>query len=120
MKANELRIGNYVKSLNTVCTIDCIFRQQVEVSNNYEEWTPDLEDIKPIPLTEDWLLKFGFNKGEDIVGYCFFIELENIEDFTIHLQDGKLVYFYEDLELKYVHQLQNLYFALTGEELTIK
>jgi hypothetical protein len=37
--------------------------------------------------------------------------------------NGDAIYFSygfeKSIELKYVHQLQNLYFALTGEELTI-
>lgn len=79
----------------------------------------------PIPLTEDWLIKFGFQY--DYEGNLF---LEPIHDdteanFYFHWEVDELVLrdSFEDVfmsRLNYVHQLQNLYFALTGEELTIK
>ena len=75
----------------------------------------------PILLTEEWLLKFGFEKQ---MAWTYCIELKG---------NLKLVYYlgekgwsignknYSDFSnLQYVHQLQNLYFALTNEELTIK
>lgn len=73
------------------------------------------EFLEPIPLTEEWLLKFGFKirDGEwwidnEIFGVTFD---ENHE--PLHIWDGS----FTDSPCKYVHQLQNLYFALTGTEL---
>ena len=82
----------------------------------------DLQGIyfEPIPLTEEWLLKFGFNKtneSKDVEWY----KLNNFEVSTYN--EGEVVYFvYQHLVLRHimnVHQLQNLYFALTGTELTL-
>ena len=83
-----------------------------------------LDYINPIPLTEEWLLKFGFNRHHDDYSndVIFIKNVHNNTEFEwgvypnelgsgIQIQNRKL--------LKYVHQLQNLYFALTGEELTL-
>ena len=74
--------------------------------------------FRPIPLTEEWLIKFGFVRVgmltmrlDKFTCYCE-------EDYTDNFCLGDIELF--DVVPKYVHQLQNLYFALTGEELTIK
>jgi hypothetical protein len=131
IQASELRIGNLISfgSLigfnNLICIINEIDEQGVVVKfqkNNELEWI-DLFQFYPIPLTEEWLLKFGFEitkqtkednniwtfKGNE----CKF-ELEQIIKF--HLYDNM----HFGIEVKHVHQLQNLYFALTGEELKFK
>ncbi|WP_223559578.1 hypothetical protein [Chryseobacterium lathyri] len=81
---------------------------------------------EPIELTEEWLLKFGF-EIEKSNSHCIafnenyehelqldkeFETKENCWNITKYGGGYRLIY--------YVHQLQNLYFALTGEELTIK
>lgn len=91
------------------------------------------ENIKPIPLTEDWLLKFDFHRidltenGSGRAPYwirwCSDFVLEEYhgestfakpEDYNFYWSVGKYT-----VGLYSVHQIQNLYFALTGEELTI-
>ena len=71
--------------------------------------------IKGVKLTEEWLLKFGFNKKD--ISELPFDELI-YEKGNIQINDE--MEFYNGIftqKIKYVHQLQNLYFALTGEEL---
>ena len=116
MKATELRIGNYVK-----CYVKGITDRFDTVQLNIYHLTDICKQIKdykyePIPLTEEWLLKFGFDsngwKGEFIKyaeGYIYLFG----EESCIFAQAYKI-------EIKHVHQLQNLYFAFTGEELKIK
>ena len=80
--------------------------------------------IEPIPLTEEWLIKFGFryynnhiyvfpnNDSLRLWGFSW-----NVQQYLMGLDE------FVDIptpSIKYVHQLQNLYFALAGEELTIK
>lgn len=65
--------------------------------------------IKPIPITEEWLLKFGFEKDN-----MYWIDDTNI-GFTFY-KNGKIEW-NQPKHIKYVHELQNLYFALTGKEL---
>ena len=73
--------------------------------------------FEPIPLTEEWLLKLGLSKrlGE------FRKEMENERIFILHLFGGEYYYANTEafIEIKYVHQLQNLYFALCGKELKL-
>ena len=109
MKANELRIGNWVFDLEE--------KENTEVI----QWTFESDyftSLEPIPLTEEWLIKFGFTvlygegiaKGwlhKGLIQYC--------------LTGGSVCYNYNNLtRVESVHQLQNIYFALTNEELTIK
>lgn len=73
-----------------------------------------LQDVCGLKLNEDWLIKLGFlsNPYED--------RYEK-DDFHIHCDKTKdsldLWVTNCRLDLKYVHQLQNLFFALTGKEL---
>ena len=61
MKANELRIGNLVNTTDNKLTgvtdiiVDKDFKDSYFWCYGYNE-----DDVKPIPLTEKWLLKFGF------------------------------------------------------------
>ena len=111
MTANELRIGNkfYLPS-GEVGTISYHEIRLMVVAL-------DKPNYKPIPLTEEWLLKFGFEKQSR----RFYV----LNNWVVEYREGtKLFNFVAeepiDIIVKYVHQLQNLYFALTGEELTFK
>ena len=75
-------------------------------------------DVEPIPLTEEWLLKLGFKKTEWDNFNSYRLMIGN-NDYTIVLySDGNCeVGDIITCKIEYVHQLQNLYFALTGEEL---
>ena len=109
MKASELRIGNYVKIDGVEKPMKVLILDSLEVS---------LTPFLPIPLTEEWLLKFRFEKHKDF----FFIEWNEFS-FSIHeYEDGKFIITnsFNYVDIIHVHQLQNLYFALTNEELTFK
>jgi len=118
MDSKELRIGNYVYFKGVEVDVFSIEKNPIdwERVNGVRCEENYVSAIKPIPLTEEWLLKFGFDsngwKGEFIKyaeGYIYLFG----EESCIFAQAYKI-------EIKHVHQLQNLYFALTGEELTIK
>lgn len=89
------------------------------LSLNYSDWRGSLgkwlNKCHPIPLTEEWLLKFGFEKYEDIPWTYIKgpIKINAGNHFTIFVFDRSIN---QDCIPK-IHQLQNLYFALTGEEL---
>ncbi len=117
MKTSELRLGNYIHFKNGIDTVYGIDTKYI-MSNHTRRY--ENENIKPIPLNEEWLLKFGFVKLNDNLfrlghlqykagllekgstGYdsCFMFGVKNIT------------------HINHVHSLQNLYHALTGEELT--
>ena len=132
MKAKDLRIGNLVTdewydSFKTVIEVESIIEKginiEIENDGNYPELAqhtiePEglISKLKPIPLTKEWLLKFGF---EETCYKSIFTRHKriqySIENKTYSIGDDVSIY-----GIDYVHQLQNLYFALTGEELTIK
>ena len=124
---NELRIGNLVLTKDGITKVSDVL--EVGINMIHDSWEYDLGDIEPIPLTEEWLVKFGFNikgvtglKGKyvvwlyDVKDYCFMIHdsRDNLDSNDLKVYSTPLA------NIKHVHQLQNLYFALTGEELTIK
>jgi hypothetical protein len=116
MEAKELRTGNFV----TVIDIDT--KENITLAADWGtiRWA---HHHNPIPLTEEWFLKFGFDmhkfKSLDII-YGTMYASNNTENggLEISLAIGRHVEESDTLpHIKYVHQLQNLYFALTGEEL---
>ena len=123
LSANELRIGNYVFGKSPE-------REKWEEPYIIGLW--DLEsllyhkeriNIKPIPITEEWLLKLGFHKiAEDDFDKTFGIGQISIRKSKLYISDKSGVYLNQKriAIIQYVHQLQNLYFALTGQELKTK
>ena len=122
MKATELRIGNLVTDTTS---IDKTVKIRALDILNIEYW--ELRDkskvwYKPIPLTEEWLLKLGFTKVHDTMVLGDFVLESNIRIVKTNELRG---FSWEQMtEEKYisiytVHQLQNLYFALTNEELEL-
>lgn len=108
MEAKELRIGNYV------------FGYSNEAHEIFD--ADDLQhsvSYNPIQITEEWLVKLGFEANK--TGYR--IKTSAGVQIIFESRTGVI---YIGLArtavssfIEYVHQLQNLYFALTGEELTI-
>lgn len=123
MKASELRIGNLIKKGEIERVT--IIRENSSIETEVFPYEEDeicllrfIEDVEGIPLTDEWLLHFGFTKGETVKSWTI---LKKGEWFTIYddLEFGGQC-IYGRTSIKYVHQLQNLYFALTGTELEIK
>ena len=120
IQANDLRVGNFVdygSSTRRITQIgDSPQRKYVGVDNMITEL---LSVIQPILLTPEILLACGFGKNGEFNGNeCFSIEKSNIEgstDYCLYFNDDSTGQYY-----RYLHQLQNLYFALTGEELEYK
>jgi hypothetical protein len=116
MEARELRIGNYFSTGqgdNIAKVTPNIIEALCESENR--SW------INPIPLTEEWLLKFGFvfdriDKVYYLTGCDDSFHVVNETGFGLSI--GATCYGFLS-STEHVHQLQNLYFALTGEELEI-
>ena len=141
MNPTELRIGNLLLRDGNLDEVTGIFHQfDTETKNLYfiqgkNNLDYQIEDFKPIPITEEWLIKLGFTKRNDNwFGIDFYTELlEFSEEFCLSYNlSSKRCGFYETSEKEYeqypiftaklinhIHQLQNLYFELTGKELTI-
>ena len=131
MKANELRIGNYVNCpkdgqnpfrIDLLDFVSCgIGKFGMIYDKSVHPLTWYLQDLQPIPLTEEWLLRFGFNfdNGQYELGDIVF-QLEKNEFQVVLIADDPGCAHFVKYKYKYVHQLQNLYFALTGEEFKVK
>ncbi len=143
METNELRIGNYVFSAedNKTGEIFQIDSSGIIFANKNGNRWQDLKNIQPIPLTEETLLKCGFEKvknkdKEDLreyIGHTAQKAKYAIFDTDIFITkvdkrgllhrsidcDFMVLFYHKSIPIKYLHQLQNLYFALTGQELTI-
>lgn len=135
MKANELRIGNYVKYVYSEKDFSIISGITYEVPHLDEitGFEPLYDGIEPIPITEEWLLKFGFVKEENNIDVCYQIEIKDgyfLEYFksmtytSLMLREvnnvvGDSLFYLPNIPT-FVHSLQNLCFALTGKELEIK
>ena len=126
MKASELRIGNYVIVIKTSGTIED-FEAQIQCADITRIFDKcfNIWNYRPIPLTEEWLVKFGFDKCTNNIDTWFINSIFLPFKLTYTANKNKLIPDYMGTNLRYakvnyVHQLQNLYFALTGEELQIK
>ena len=126
MKTQDLRIGNYV---NHICNDELVTDVIADVgyhllsspkSITSRKDSDVIKELKPIPLTEEWLLKFGFvNDGySEWMKDRYTLDCEYTDKGVYNFVIDNRTYL--DIDIKHVHQLQNLYFALTGEELTIK
>ncbi|AGO49671.1 hypothetical protein Phi13:2_gp061 [Cellulophaga phage phi13:2] len=118
MKANELRKGVYVRDRGgKELLIDFIDMPNNKVGMNMlvmgvpvHPLTEFIDYLQPIPLTKEWLERFEVLNPE----YPYSFEVAIIGGEYRIIWNGIMK------EVRYVNQLQNLYFALIGEELTIK
>lgn len=133
IKVNELRIGNSVKcktsndaGIYRVEAIDGI-HLKVYLSSPRNVWHSE-DKLKPIQITEEWLLKYGFTRHHndyfnDVIGIKNVIDFNSgdpnkkFDYFIYPKNNGSAIYPKTNKELRFVHQLQNLYFSLTGHEL---
>jgi hypothetical protein len=112
--ANELRIGNWVRSNLTEREFQITAEDIVYINI-------DPSVVSPIPLTEERLLEFGFKDNSimiDTIDKTLNISAIVGKDFYLYLDDvfGSA---YDLNCIQSVHQLQNLYHALTGQELIL-
>jgi hypothetical protein len=105
ISANELRIGNYIESKSGKA-----FQTQLFHLNKLEK---EECNFYPISITEEWLKRFGFVKN--ITSWVNWERPNLTKEVRLKIQ-GKYL-FYDGRIIEHVHLLQNLYFALTGQEL---
>jgi hypothetical protein len=120
MKAQELRVGNLVwvdtGIYNRLPTsITALSRELFRCKDGIFSTVK----FEPIPVDEDWLLRFGFKKRNDkTFTYDRFI-LYFVSKYEFwYMNDRRTnVYF---TKVEFVHELQNIIFAMNGEELEVK
>jgi hypothetical protein len=122
LQSNEFRLWNLVKYEGKVYAIDSISKEfptlnTIEFGIGVVDW----DNIEPILLTEEWLVKFGFNKesnGWKTISICEEISIgwEYWAGVTISVNGESFMLNH----IRCIHHLQNLYFALTNQELTLQ
>jgi len=115
MEVEELRIGNLVKYKDDIINISIEDFGMLDCGINI------IEDYKPIKLNEKWLIEFGAYEVNRISEYfegeymsIYQLKIKGIPGF---FSSCGLCNNYE--HIIYIHQLQNIFQALTGEELKI-
>ena len=115
MKNTEFRIGNLIEAQLPdgpyfICRVNADLLQTLTKHPDVSEY------YVPIEITEEWLLKLGFNKDEKWKGLYYIGELG-----MWWYSDRKTTMLHQckpnNVNFKYVHELQNLYFGLTKTEL---
>jgi hypothetical protein len=111
----ELRVGNLLYNERTVVTIDA--------RSIFDIWDKS-EKYEPIPLSQSWLKRFGFEIAENsyfkgvfniwVNNICIHQDTFDVTVFSLYNYNDTKVY------IQYIHQLQNIFFALRGEEITIQ
>ena len=123
MKTSELRTGNLLHYDEKIIYVSSILKNEnIGMYNGYGfDKTTSIQCVNPIPITKEWLLKLGVEKNEinNYTKFGFLSRLKPYLEYNDH-NDYDLFVCCEILStVKFVHQLQNLYYALTGEELTL-
>lgn len=137
MKANELRIGNLVINPQDkkVWSVIALIPPGIGELNKLRfgafflrnDGGEQIEssDVESIPLNEEWLLKFGFKEFDVPIHRMWRLRISRNGEINVskHAHGFELElstkngYNFCHPQVDYVHQLQNLYFALTGQEL---
>jgi len=143
MNTRELRLGNILFGKDSAYEQKAFFR--VEGIEAYQDWNPSInawrlegfrvvyaEDYEPVLLSEDILKKCGFTltKDENIAGELYELEISLLVNSAndcrfVCIISNEVVaaymvnYAWASKSFSYVHELQNLYQSLTGQELQI-
>lgn len=126
MTIQELKIGNWVYDSKTT-----MFPMQVVAigtdwihldffGNEGDVWEKYLQDVEPIPITKEILLKCGFEQ----INYKFFKKpymsiYKTCDGWFVHIDDVQFQTAVA-IPVKHIHQLQNAYYLATNKELEIK
>lgn len=134
INSNDLRIGNWVNCTKNSLSFEILELRELYVTLIKENMSCNYSDLQPVPLTSEMLSSIGFKKV-----VCYYMEIKKGLNLEIGLNNPQNEYYcllrqsnrttnmpnlYDDVvlfysSLKYVHQLQNLYYTLTNSELEI-
>lgn len=136
LKAIELRSGNlFMNELGHLDTISAYYIHELEMFNNNPKYRSISKHFKPVVFNEELFLDLGFKKLNHLGMFVYVLYIDEWLNFeadlkhgTFHLVSGQenndlnidvgSYTVYRLIEIEFIHQLQNLYFALTGKELT--
>lgn len=142
IELSELRIGNLLSYKGNIVHVTLLDR---DIDDEYQEiigfcpygentgekgdWNRALAaDLARIPLTEDWITKCGFERNEEENCNGYLAYSPDTAHFSVKLfinGQRHVCLHYLGMAIstnhpQYLHELQNLYFTLTGEELKTK
>lgn len=123
MDPSVLRTGNIVHEFKTGhdYPVTGIVNLAGVYLNNNLLFIVHFEDIVPIELTDDLLLRFGYKEGEEDKkeNRTFYIQAKESKHIIVKIHK---TFYCRDREVKYIHELQNVFYfdTLTGEELKLK
>ena len=125
IKPNELMVGNLIIYAGRIITVTGIKKNLIFNGKNFDlNMEPCYEPFRGIPLTDEILCEWCGFKISPCQGFYFDVDHElqiyitrNHAISLINRQDEGEHYLLR--KIRFLHQLQNLYFALTGEELTV-
>lgn len=136
MKNTQLRTGNLVISNGVDRTIDAVsrghvcFTEDIPNEKSYGEWI-SLDEVEFIPINEKYLSELGFVSSgcgywdieletNLVLSYYICIRINDGPQYCGMSNKNTNIDLHRFPHIKYVHQLQNLYFIWKNEELTIK
>ncbi len=137
METKELRIGNWIYLCGYLHGFEIRFdgaEREMELSGfilgKLLSYRPGktfdfINEVKPIKLTEEWFIRLGLsqynnNELDPLQAYQYKITYEAVySDWIIYFQQFEKND-WTVFTVSYVHQLQNLFFALTSNELVLK
>lgn len=123
IQAKDLRIGNIVyfdfshdeeKIITEIVGISESGDISV-IKNKVKIYECSEDSIYLIPLTEEWLLRFGYKQISGI--HRTYSKTNYVDNTSIWNFNSNYCHINTNTIVKSVHQLMNLYFALTNKEL---
>ncbi len=132
MKAEEVKYKNLVEYDGRIFEIHMIAEEFPALNTDeFGIGVVDWNNIKPIPLTEEWLIRFGFNTWKGWLCLDAFSPGHPSQRFDLYWSkedgfncksryQGDVELGYKMRHIEHVHELQNLFYSLTGEQLTLK
>ena len=137
MTTNELSVGNWVTNENGFAMfVQAIYDDDTVYldfeDNEADTWETDIEDVHPIPLTEELVQKLGFRffkggsyganyKMETRTDIMHIEKQRSWDHFDLFGFKKKAGYpFRYALQIKYLHELQNAFRLITHQELEVK
>jgi len=111
----DLRIGNSVMYDNRIFQISAI-TDEFPLLNTAEFGigVVDWNNIHPIPITEEALVKMGFEKDlREVLN-----EIYKLNKFSYNTKSKIWYYKWNRIEIDFIHQLQNIIYTLTQTELS--
>ena len=130
MKPQELRIGNIVEvnhyeygdmfaSVTSINDVGDLCLHLLDERFTKEEYECTMNEVTPIPITDELLLKNGFEQC-DYMFKTLFMEMYEVENgWHLHI-DNEHFETALSITIKYIHDLQNAYYLAIGKEFEIK